>query len=55
MSSPVQVRAAVLDSFSSLHAAPIRVWEFLNYYSFDYPAADPGTLRLHTSMLHESS
>ena len=53
MSSPVQVRAAVLGSFSSLSGAPVRVWEFLNYYSFDYPPADPGTLRLHTSMLHE--
>lgn len=53
MSSPVQVRSAVMDSFSSLSSSPIRVWEFLNYYSFDYPAAEPGTLALHTSMLHE--
>ena len=53
MSSPVQVRAAVTSSWSSIHGAPIRVWEFLNYYSFDYPAADAGTLALHTSLLHE--
>lgn len=53
MSSPVQVRAAVLGSFSSLYGAPVRVWEFLNYYTFDYPPAEAGTLRLHTSMLHD--
>lgn len=53
MSSPVQVRSAVLDSFSSLSSSPIRVWEFLNYYSFDYPPAEPGTLALQTSLLHE--
>ena len=53
MSSPVQVRAAVLGGWSSIHGAPIRIWEFLNYYSFDYPAADPGTLALHTSLLHD--
>ncbi|MBV1861593.1 MAG: VWA domain-containing protein [Nannocystaceae bacterium] len=53
MSSPVQVRSKVLSAGSSIAGAPIRVWEFLNYYSFDYPAAEPGTLALHTSLLHE--
>lgn len=53
MSSPVQVRSAVFDSFSSLSGAPIRVWEFLNYYEFDYPPAEAGTLALHTSMLQD--
>ncbi len=53
MSSPVQVRSAVLSGGSSIAGAPIRIWEFLNYYSFDYPAAEPGTLALHTSLLRE--
>ncbi|MEM6291282.1 MAG: VWA domain-containing protein [Myxococcota bacterium] len=51
MSSPVQVRNAVLSGWSSLSSAPIRPWEFLNYYSFDYPAAPEGELALHTSLL----
>ena len=42
-SSPVQVRTAVRD-FDSLAEAPIRTWEFLNYYSFDYQRGEPGTL-----------
>lgn len=42
MSSPVQAREAVLGGWSSVSAVPIRVWEFLNYYSFAYPPADPG-------------
>ncbi|MGH1341790.1 MAG: vWA domain-containing protein [Nannocystales bacterium] len=53
MSSPVQVRSKVLSPGSSIAGAPIRVWEFLNYYTFDYPAAEPGTLALHTSLLRE--
>lgn len=53
MSSPVQVRSRILGAGSSISSAPIRVWEFLNYYSFDYPAAEPGTLALHTSLLQE--
>ena len=51
MSSPVQVRNAVLSAWNSLSSAPIRPWEFLNYYSFDYPAAEQGELALHTSLL----
>ena len=42
-SSPVQVRTAVRD-FDSLAEAPIRTWEFLNYYSFDYQRGEPSTL-----------
>jgi Ca-activated chloride channel family protein len=53
MSSPVQAREAALDAFSSLSAVAIRPWEFLNYYSFDYAPADPGTLALSTSMRRE--
>lgn len=44
MSSPAQVRAAVLDGWSSIQAVPIRTWEFMNYYGFDYPAAAPGSV-----------
>jgi Ca-activated chloride channel family protein len=42
MSSPVQARDAVLGGWSSVSAVPIRVWEFLNYYSFAYPPAPAG-------------
>jgi len=42
MSSPVQAREAALEGFSSLSAVPIRPWEFMNYYSFDYPPAPEG-------------
>lgn len=41
-SSPVQAREAVKNG--TLASAPIRAWEFLNYYSFDYPQAQPGEL-----------
>jgi Ca-activated chloride channel family protein len=30
---------------------PIRPWEFLNYYTFDYPAADPGELRVELDLV----
>ncbi len=43
-SSPVQVREAVLGDFGGLNSAPIRTWEFLNYYSFDYAPAEPGQI-----------
>jgi Ca-activated chloride channel family protein len=42
MSSPVQARDAVLGGWSSVTAAPIRPWEFLNYYTFAYPPAPAG-------------
>lgn len=45
-SSPVQVREAVLGKFGGLNSAPIRTWEFLNYYSFDYAPAEPGQVRV---------
>ena len=44
MSSPVQVREAALDGFASVQSVPVRTWEFMNYYSFDYPAAEPGAV-----------
>ncbi|MEM6996716.1 MAG: VWA domain-containing protein, partial [Myxococcota bacterium] len=51
-SSPVQAREAVLDGFSGITSIPIRTWEFLNYYAFDYapPTADVG-LALHTDLV----
>ncbi|MBC8067901.1 MAG: VWA domain-containing protein, partial [Deltaproteobacteria bacterium] len=53
MSSPVQVRDAVLGGWSSVSAVPIRVWEFLNYYSFAYPAAEPGTVVVTPSLARD--
>jgi Ca-activated chloride channel family protein len=50
MSSPVQVREAVLSAWNSLTSVPIRTWEFFNYYSFDYPAAAAGSLEITTQM-----
>jgi len=52
MSSPVQAREAVLSEWNSLSQVPIRPWEFFNYYSFDYPAAEPGTVVVSTAMQH---
>ncbi|MFZ6181302.1 vWA domain-containing protein [Nannocystis pusilla] len=40
-SSPVQAREAILSG-RSLGGVPLRTWEFLNYYSFKYPTAEPG-------------
>lgn len=45
-SSPVQVREAVLGDLGGLGWAPIRTWEFLNYYNFSYAPAEPGQLRV---------
>jgi len=45
-SSPVQVREAVLGDFGGLGWVPIRTWEFLNYYNFDYAPAEPGQIRV---------
>ncbi|WP_181234537.1 vWA domain-containing protein [Enhygromyxa salina] len=51
MSSPVQVRERVLtDGSGSLSGVPVRVWEFMNYYGFDYPAAEDGELALFANM-----
>lgn len=51
MSSPVQAREAVLGGFGSLRDVPIRPWEFMNYYAFDYPAAEAGKLRVTPSLM----
>jgi Ca-activated chloride channel homolog len=51
MSAPVQVRHRVLDAGStSLTGVPVRTWEFMNYYGFDYPAAEDGELALYAAM-----
>lgn len=42
-SSPVQAREAVLGG-AGLSYTPLRTWEFLNYYGFDYPRAEPGAV-----------
>ena len=55
MSSPVQVRDAVLGDFASIDAAPVRTWEFLNYYSFDYPAAAAGELLVTPSLYRDDT
>ncbi len=51
MSSPVQAREAILDGFGSLSGIPIRPWEFMNYYRFDYPAAQPGSVQIFPSLI----
>lgn len=47
MSSPVQARETILNGGSSF---PVRVWEFLNYYTFDYPEAAPGEVTLRAEL-----
>lgn len=44
--SPVMAREAVLGDWGGLTYAPIRTWEFLNYYGFDYEPADAGKVRV---------
>jgi Ca-activated chloride channel family protein len=47
MSSPVQARETIL---SGGYKFPVRVWEFLNYYSFDYPEAAPDEVTLRAEL-----
>ena len=42
VSSPAQIKEAVLAGWDSLGDVPIRTWEFFNYYHFDYAAPDEG-------------
>jgi len=52
MSSPVQVRGAVEASPQHLRSVPVRTFEFMNYYRWDYePADDIGDLALHAAMV----
>lgn len=51
MSSPVQVRDWVLNyGGNSLSGFPIRTWEFMNYYGFDYDPAADGELSVYAAM-----
>jgi Ca-activated chloride channel family protein len=49
MSSPIQAREAV-SGWADLSAVAIRPWEFLNYYTFDYPRAAPGELSVELEL-----
>ncbi|MFV8751469.1 vWA domain-containing protein [Nannocystaceae bacterium ST9] len=50
-SSPAQVADRVLaDGATILDGIPIRVWEFMNYYGFDYAPAEDGTLAISAAM-----
>ncbi len=51
MSSPVQAREAVLGTFGSLSNVPVRTYEFMNYYTFQYPTPEAGKLTLTTELL----
>ncbi|MCA9688126.1 MAG: VWA domain-containing protein [Nannocystaceae bacterium] len=51
MSSPVQARESVLGEVNYLNQVSIRPWEFMNYYTFDYPAAEVGKISLTTELL----
>ncbi len=55
MSSPVQAREAVLSDWGGLYGVPIRPWEFLNYYSFDYPPAAAGEVAVTTELVPDPS
>ncbi|MCX4247571.1 vWA domain-containing protein [Paraliomyxa miuraensis] len=55
MSSPVQVREAVLSGWGSVQSVAIRTWEFFNYYDFGYPAAEPGGLVVTPSLAKDES
>ncbi len=44
--SPTQARDAALSGWVSLTGIRIRPWEFFNYYAFDYPAAEPGSVAI---------
>ena len=53
MSSPVQAREGLLSEWGSISGVAIRPWEFLNYYRFAYPPAEPGTVAVHAAMMIE--
>ncbi len=51
MSSPVQVREAALGGFAGIGSIPVRTYEFMNYYSFDYPSPPPGEIAVTPSLV----
>jgi Ca-activated chloride channel family protein len=54
MASPVLVREALVGS-GSISTVPVRPWEFFNYASWDYPAAESGELALHAAVVPTSA
>lgn len=44
MSAPAQARDAMLSAWPMLGDIDLNPWQFLNYYTFSYPPAPPGTL-----------
>ncbi len=57
MSSPSQLRAAVLDGWAQLDYVTIRSWEFMNYYQFAYepPVEEDLALSLQLAPYEEGS
>lgn len=55
MSSPVQVRETILVYKDLFYDVPVRTWEFMNYYNFAYPPAQPGDLGLHVELVEAES
>ena len=51
MASPVLARLAVLEDWHRLTNVPIRTWEFFNYYTFDYPAAEADSVAVYAAMV----
>lgn len=51
--SPTLARDAALSGWVSLSGIRIRPWEFFNYYTFDYPAAEPGLVTVTPQLSHE--
>lgn len=51
MSSPVQVREAVLGESGDVQGVGIRTWEFFNYYDFGYPAAHTDPVAVSPALL----
>jgi Ca-activated chloride channel family protein len=50
--SPTLARDAALSGWVSLSGIRIRPWEFFNYYSFDYPPAEPGLVTVTPHLSH---
>lgn len=54
MSSPPQVRAAAQQGLDAVLRAPVRVYEWMNYFRWDYgPAEELGDLALHAAMVQD--
>lgn len=50
--SPTLAHDAALSGWVSLSGIRIRPWEFFNYYSFDYPPAEPGLVTVTPHLSH---